>query len=76
MHWDENAVSSAWALNVLGAYGGISDIAESNECIHVVVSHFTNGAARPSGVSVPVIAYALHDYNIDNQRRRLNGRGS
>lgn len=42
---------------------------------HVVVSKFTGGAPRITGLSTPVTTYIV-DQAIDSQRRRLLGRGN
>lgn len=39
---------------------------------HVVVSTFSGGAPRVSGVATPVISYTYTDLTIDTQRKRLS----
>jgi hypothetical protein len=42
----------------------------------VVVSRFSGGVERVTGVTTPVVQAAYHDLNLDSQRRRLTGRGT
>lgn len=41
----------------------------------VVVSRYTNGAARSTGVRTSITAVVVVDHIVDSQRRRLPGRG-
>lgn len=41
----------------------------------VVVSKFHNGAPRAVGVATDILTYAITDYRVDTQRRRLIGEG-
>lgn len=50
-------------------------ILESNYTM-VVVSRFSNGAARTTGVTTPITGFTTYDATLDSQRRRLPGRGS
>lgn len=73
---DDNAVTEAWADALVGAYNALNTYVSEVACQHVIVSHYSGGLPRNSGVTVPVTGYRYHDLNIDSQRRRLNGRGS
>lgn len=41
----------------------------------VVVSRYSNGAPRATGLKIPVTSVGVVDLNVDSQRRRLTGRG-
>lgn len=56
--------------------GAIGDIATEASCEHVVVSRFTGGSPRVTGVATPVTGISYTDTNLDSQRRRLPGRGA
>lgn len=73
---DENEVSQSWGDDLVTAYEELPGNLASSSAIHVVCSQYTNGAARPEAVVVPITGYRYHDLNIDSQRRRLNGRGT
>lgn len=61
-----DAVSQA----VADAIAGFNDGA-----VHVVLSRYNNGIARQEGVAQGVLGYGWTDNVVDNQRRRLPGRG-
>lgn len=42
---------------------------------NVVVSRFSNNAPRVTGVTTPITSVVVFDDQVDNQRRRLPGRG-
>lgn len=42
----------------------------------VVVSRYTGGNPRASGVTEPITSVTFTDLNVDSQRRRLTGRGT
>ena len=71
-----NYITVAAAGAFVGAYTNLVDFGVLDLGIHVVVSHFTNGGPRVSGVTTPVISYRYADLAMDSQRRRLPGRGS
>lgn len=53
----------------------IDDIEAAMSCEHVVVSRFTLGAPRVTGVTTPITGYSAN-VDFDSQRRRLVGRGT
>lgn len=63
-----DAISAAWA-------GFFNDLNVAVAAIqHVVASYCHNGAWRSAAVLTRVTNYST-DFNLDSQRRRLNGRG-
>lgn len=66
--------STGFVSGLLAVWAFISDIESATDSVHSVVSHFTGGAARVSGVATPIIDYTM-DLPSDSQRRRLPGRG-
>lgn len=73
---DQNVVTSTFASNLLTAVTGFfDDIITATGYTHVIVSYCGDGAWRTTALITPVLSYLLTDNNIDNQRRRLQGRG-
>jgi len=64
-----NAIVAALTAFQAGVEGG------TYPCQMVVVSLQTGGAPRVSGFAQPIISWAYTDLTVDNQRRRLPGRG-
>lgn len=70
-------VTTAFASLVVGNYDiGLGTVATNIGGQHVVVSKYTDGTARLTGLTTPVVAYSYADLAIDSMRRRLAGRGS
>jgi hypothetical protein len=67
---------SATAMGLLAiSYAGLETVEDLLDITHVVTSHFTDGAARASGVNTPITTYSI-DQPLDTQRRRSVGRGA
>lgn len=62
------------AAALTAVYAALNAAVVSATFIHVVVSRFTAGAPRVTGISTAVTAYRTEQY-FDSQRRRLYGRG-
>lgn len=71
-----NSVSSGFRTGVLAFYAELLALATAEGATWVVVSRFTNGAPRVTGVTTPVTTAATADTTLDSQRRRLPGRGT
>jgi len=71
-----NQIAAAFATNMVNAYQMLADSFGAMLGTFVVVSRYSGGAPRVTGVTTPVLVVATHDLNIDSQRRRLTGRGS
>lgn len=71
-----SSASGAFVTGLLTAYNALTAVAAANDCEHVVVSLYENGAERATGIATPVTAYVIVDAVIDSQRRRSPGRGS
>lgn len=67
-------VSSTTAANVAIAFAAFNGYLGTISGIHSVLSRFTGGLPRVTGVATPVTAYAANQA-FDSQRRRLLGRG-
>lgn len=69
-------VSSAYLSDFIDAFAAFfEDIEDSTGFTHVIVSRYTSGAARVTGVTTEVSSYAANA-ELDSQRRRLKGRGT
>lgn len=72
---DGNTVSTVWVDGVNDAYYALNTTLDGAGQAHVVVSRYTEGSARPSGVTTPITGYRTNNI-VDSQRRRLPGRGN
>lgn len=64
------------ALGVIqNAYNQLPASLGGSGATWVVVSRFTGGAPRVTGLATPVTAVVIVDPTVDSQRRRLPGRG-
>lgn len=74
---DANTVDTTYAGNIVSALGAFHTAVEALVSGSEVgfVSYFTGGAVRGAGVFQRVVSYGVTDHTIDNQRRRLPGRG-
>lgn len=68
-------LSVTGAASLAAAYEALADVETATGTTHVVVSHYTGGAARGAGVTTPVTEYVV-DQPLDTQRRRAFGRGA
>jgi hypothetical protein len=71
-----NQINPLFAASMVAAYNTLRTDVPELMGTWVVVSRFSAGAPRVTGVTTPVTAVAVHDLNLDSQRRRLSGRGS
>lgn len=67
---NENTIVSTTLTALQNAYEQLNSYVTAANWSHVVVSRFTLGSARPSGVYLPVTAYLFTDNLWDTQRRR------
>jgi hypothetical protein len=72
----QNDLSTITAGNYSNGYLELLDTSVITNGIWVVVSRFTNGDPRTTGVSEPVTGVTFTDFTVDSQRRRLPGRGA
>lgn len=69
---DNNDVEATFRANLAGAYSGLNTaVQESVSAIHVVCSHYNNGAARALGVTVPVLSYSVRKSKVNTMRGRV-----
>lgn len=71
---DNIHLTSTYIATVIAALGSLKTAIDALGAVWVIVSHFASNAARANGLKTPVSAIAV-DNLIDNQRRRLGGRG-
>jgi hypothetical protein len=71
-----NQVTSGFANTMQAAYQQLTGLIPEMLGTWVVVSRFSGGLPRVTGVTTPVVQAAYHDLNLDSQRRRLTGRGT
>lgn len=71
----ENTVGSGSVTAYESAYTDLIAIGGDDGWQQVVVSRFTGGAPRTTGLTTPVTAAFVVDPTVDSQRRRLPGRG-
>lgn len=67
---NENRIVSSTIDALQDAYELLNASVNAGGWQHVVISRFTEGAARPTGVYLPVTAYLCTDDLWDTQRRR------
>lgn len=71
-----NTFEGTWVTDILTAYNNIvGPGALGGGWEWVVVSRFTGGAPRATGIATPVLTAIVTDTVVDSQRRRLPGRG-
>lgn len=70
-----NQVVPTFATTIQTAYQQLTGLIPEMLGTWVVVSRFSGGVPRVTGVTTPVVQAAFHDLNLDSQRRRLTGRG-
>lgn len=72
---NKDIIQPAYANALQQAYAQLLTIELDVTAQWCVVSKRANGAARVSGILTPVLSVSLVDNTVDNQRRRLTGRG-
>lgn len=68
-------VAASWANNCVTTLNELITRLTSLGYTWVVTSYMTGGIWRSSGQNTPIINVAYHTLAVDNQRRRLPGRG-
>ena len=71
---NENLVTSSTETAFEDALDEVSVSMIGAGWIEVIVSRFTGGAPRATGVTFTVVAYDMRDREIDTQRRRMPGK--
>lgn len=71
-----NAISASLRTGLLDFYSTLQALIEAGGATWVVVSRFSNGLPRVTGVTTPITGPATADTVTDSQRRRLPGRGT
>jgi len=77
-----NTVNGIWRNSIIEFYLALQSAAADNGTPWVVVSRFSGVDAagdpipRVSGITTPIITVSTFDMTVDNQRRRLPGRGT
>lgn len=72
----DNAVQADYAESIRSAYEDLLDAVSESVWTWVVASRFHNGLPRVTGQTRIVQSVVLTDLVVDNQRRRLPGRGA
>lgn len=70
-----NTLTTGFVNAINDAYGDLQSIVNAVGVEWVVVSRYSGGVLRPTGIATPVQAAFLTDTTVDSQRRRLPGRG-
>lgn len=71
-----NDVTGSYATVASGVYSALLTPGTlPADVVWVVVSRFTAGAPRVTGLAQPILSAIITDNAIDSQRRRLRGRG-
>lgn len=70
-----NEVANALIAPLLASYNALITLVSEADFSLVVVSRVSNNVPRVSGVTTPILTASLADTTLDNQRRRLPGRG-
>lgn len=70
-----NHIDATTRTNLVNAWQDLGAAGVPDAWTHVVVSRFTAGAPRVTGVATVVTEYVTYDDVFDSQRRRLPGRG-
>lgn len=76
---DVNTLDPTWMTNIASAYGQMlpgGGFAFPGLYEWVVVSRYTNGGPRTTGIFTAVQSVGFTDNVVDSQRRRLPGRGA
>lgn len=73
-----STVNATWAASIVSALGNFQTDVEAalSPAVLGIVSKQSNKVARTSGLFQRVTAWGVTDLIVDNQRRRLEGRGT
>lgn len=72
---EANQLAAGVASDYIDAYTEMNSLMNDENLIHAVVSRYSGGVARGSGIFTAVTAYTM-DNDLDSMRTRLTGRGS
>lgn len=72
---DENYLTGAYSLAVLGAIDLMRQSLASNGWVPVIVSRYTNGEKRPTGITFDWLTTAITDERVDSRRDRMPASG-
>lgn len=72
----DSVMTISAANAILGSYSNLTANLSAIQATHVVVSQFTNGAPRVSGINTPVNSYTATTRASRSQRRRNPGIGT
>jgi hypothetical protein len=75
-HVNGNQFTSSIVTSITTAYDGLLAVFSGGGVEWVVVSRFSNGLPRTTGIATAVTDALVVDSNVDSQRRRLAGRGA
>lgn len=73
---DPNFITPTAAAQIVGVLNSFNAAAVAVGWTPVVVSKYADGAPRVTGKTEPMVGWSVADFAVDNQRRRLAGRGS
>jgi len=71
-----NTISTTFATAVLNAIAAIDNAAIALDWQPVIVSYYSLGTTRATGLTTPIVLWQTTDLTIDSRRRRLPGRGT
>jgi len=72
---NNNSLDSATITGLLASYNNLIGLIKTAGFTMVVASRVSNGAPRVTGVTTEILTASFADPTIDNQRKRLPGRG-
>lgn len=70
---NENLIQVALGDNIVEQLNNIIGPTAALGWTHVIVSRYSGGVRRPTGVTFPVVEYSPRDYRLDSRRDRLPG---
>lgn len=71
-----NTVLSSWAAACVAALNDLLTVLTAVNQVLVIVSRIQDHVTLSTPITTPVENFTVTDYDIDSQRRRLNGRGT
>lgn len=69
------SAQSSLAVDDAAAWAALNSYLDDDALEHIVISNYTDGAARAAGLKQPITGYRTN-VDWDSQRRRLAGRGA
>lgn len=70
---DENFVGATWAANIVAGLEDMRDDMSAAGWQEVIVSRYSSGVKRATGVTFAVVSYNNTDLRVDSRRDRLPG---